>query len=241
MDRVRHSCDLFPQSFLLKYMISSRLREFKDTVRLIIFALDIMTQNSTIITSVQGLPHDAFSLLPCSTAFGGVVVITGNSVIYIDQSSRRVGLQVNGWATRMSDTAYLPLSEDEMSRKLTLEGCRSIMVDDKTVFLVMRDGTIYPVELLADGKAVSKLSISPALAQTTIPTVVKRVHEDHFFIGSTVGPSILLKTAHVEQEVEEDQSTSRPAVVTEDVVMDPDDDGMLCPWLAPYFVLMWHL
>lgn len=211
---------------LIKREISSRLREFKDTVRLIIFTLDIMTQNSTIITSVQGLPHDAFSLLPCSTTFGGVVVITSNSVIYVDQSSRRVGLQVNGWATRISDLGYPPLGEEDISRKLTLEGCRSIIVDDKTVFLVLKDGTVHPVELVADGKTVSKLSISPALAQTTIPAVVKRVDEDHIFIGSTVGPSILLKTAHVEQEVEEEQGpTSGPAVVTQDVLMDDDDDG----------------
>ncbi|KAF9448151.1 hypothetical protein P691DRAFT_801258 [Macrolepiota fuliginosa MF-IS2] len=206
---------------------TGRLRESKDTVRLIIFTLDIMTQNSTIITSVDGLPHDAFSLLPCSTALGGVVIITSNSVIYVDQSSRRVGLQVNGWATRISDLAYPTLNEEDVSRKLILEGCRSIMVDDKTVFLVLRDGTVYPVELVADGRAVSKLIISPALAQTTIPTVVKRIDEDHLFIGSTVGPSILLKTAHVEQEVEEDQGpTSGPAVVTEDIVMDDDDDDI---------------
>lgn len=204
---------------------SRRLRESKDTARLIIFTLDILTQNSTIITSVEGLPYDAFSLLPCSTAIGGVIVITGNSVIYVDQSSRRVSLQVNGWATRISDLPYPPMEEDA-TLKLHLEGCRSAMVDDKTVFLIYKDGTVYPVELIADGKTVSKLIMAPALAQTTIPTVVKRVDEDHLFIGSAVGPSILLKTAHVEQEVEEEHgSKSGPAVVTQDVTMDDDDDG----------------
>jgi cleavage and polyadenylation specificity factor subunit 1 len=100
------------------------------------------------------------------------------------------------------------------------------MIDDKTVFLIYKDGTVYPVELIADGKTVSKLTMAPALAQTTIPTVVKRVDEDHLFIGSTVGPSILLKAAHVEQEVEEEQgSKSGPAIVTQDAVMDDDDDG----------------
>ncbi len=155
------------------------------------------------------------------------MVLTSNSVIYVDQSSRRVGLQVNGWATRVGDLAYPPPpnDEDDASRVLALEGCRSIMVDDKTVFLILKDGTVYPVELVADGKTVSKLSIAPALAQTTIPTVVKRVDDDHFFIGSTVGPSILLKTAHVEEELEEDQGSAGPAVVTQDVLMDDDDDG----------------
>lgn len=153
------------------------------------------------------------------------MVMASDSVIYVDQSSRRIGLQVNGWATRVSDLTYPPPSEEDALRILTLEGCRSIMVDDKTVFLILKDGTVYPVELVADGKTVSKLSIAPALAQTTVPTVVKRVDEDYFFIGSTVGPSILLKTAHVEEEVEEDQDSSRPAVVTQDVAMDDDDDG----------------
>lgn len=210
----------------MKYSnLHSRLRELKDTVRLIIFTLDVMTQNSSIITSVQGLPHDAFSLLACSTAFRGVVVMTGNSVIYVDQSSKRVALQVNEWATRMSDLSYLPLNEEDAPGKLILEGCRSIMVDDKTVFLVLKDGTIYPVEFVVDGKTVSKLSISPAIAQTTIPTVIKRVDGDHIFIGSTAGPSILLKATHVEQDVEEHEAAVSAAVVTEDMIMDDDDDG----------------
>ncbi|KXN84455.1 Protein CFT1 [Leucoagaricus sp. SymC.cos] len=188
---------------------TGRLREFKDTVHVIIFTLDIMTQNSTIITSVSNLPHDAFSLLPCSTAFGGVIILASNSVIYIDQASRRVGLQVNNWASRISDLTYPPLVSSTANPgggeqgNLTLEGCRSIMIDDKTLFLIHRDGTVYPVELIADGKTVSKLNIGDALARTTIPTVVKRVDEEHVFIGSVVGPSILLKIAHVEQEIQE--------------------------------------
>jgi len=124
----------------------------------------------------------------------------------------------------MSDLSYLPLNEEDVPGKLILEGCRSIMVDDKTVFLVLKDGTIYPVEFVVDGKTVSKLSISPAIAQTTIPTVIRRVDGDHIFIGSTAGPSILLKATHVEQDVEEHEAAVSAAVVTEDMIMDDDDD-----------------
>lgn len=107
------------------------------------------------------------------------------------------------------------------------------MVDDKTVFLVLKDGTVYPIELFADGKTISRLSISPALAQTTIPAVVKRVDEDHVFIGSTVGPSILLKALHVEQEIGDGDGGvsgggSAAAVVQDDVGMDDDDDDGMC-------------
>jgi len=124
----------------------------------------------------------------------------------------------------MSDLSYLPLSEEDASQKLILEGCRSIMVDDKTVFLILRDGMVYPIEFVVDGKTVSKLSMSRAIAQTTIPTVVRRVDGDHIFIGSSTGPSILLKATHVEQDVEENEAAVSAAVVTEDVMMD-DDDG----------------
>ena len=69
--KVKHSC----------------LREFKDTVRLVIFALDIVTQNYPTITSVGGLPHKCLALLACVTSLGGVIIISSKAVIYTDQSA----------------------------------------------------------------------------------------------------------------------------------------------------------
>ncbi|TFK39321.1 CPSF A subunit region-domain-containing protein [Crucibulum laeve] len=204
---------------------TGRLKEFKDTCRLIIFTLDIEAQNYPIITSVDGLPYDCISLLPCSTAIGGVVIISSNSIIYVDQSARRVGLPLSGWAQRISDLLYLPISKEDWSRNMALEGSRAVLVDDKTVFLITKDGTVYPVEIFVDGKIVSKLTIASALAKTTVPSVVKALGDDHLFIGSTVGPSVLLKTAHVEEEVEEDEmDTSPSAVVKQDDDMDFEDE-----------------
>lgn len=200
-----------------------RLKEFKDTCKLIIFTLDIASQNYPIITSVEGLPYDCLSLLPCSTALGGVVVTTSNALIYVDQSSRRVALPLNGWTARISDIPLLAQTPAEQERKLFLEGSRSVFVDDKTFFLILKDGTIYPVEIVVDGKTVSKLTMSPPLAQTAVPSVAKNLGDDHIFIGSTVGPSILLKAAHAEEEVEDDLN-SAPAVVQDDDQMDYDDE-----------------
>ena len=114
-------------------------------------------------------------------------------------------------------------------RNLALEGCRSAFVDDKTFFVILKDGTIYPVEIVADGKAVSKLMMASALAQTTIPSVILKMEEDHLFVGSSVGPSILLKAAHVEEAIEADVdmhaelATVVPATSME---IDDDDDGI---------------
>lgn len=122
----------------------------------------------------------------------------------------------------------LPQAPEDRTRILHLEGSRSAFVDEKTVFIVLKDGTIYPVEIIADGQSVPKLTMAPALAQTTIPTVVKKITDQHLFVGSTVGPSVLLKTIRVEEEVEEDQEMElAPAVVevNNDIDMNDDDEG----------------
>ncbi|KAF9527699.1 CPSF A subunit region-domain-containing protein [Crepidotus variabilis] len=201
---------------------TGRLTEFKDTVKLIIFTLDVASQNYPILTSVENLPYDCLYLLACSTSLGGVVIVTSNALIYLDQSSRRVTLPVNGWTSRISDIPILPADPE---RRLILEGSRSVFVDDKNFFVILKDGTVYPVEIVVDGKTVSKLTMAPPLAQTSIPSIAMYIGEDHIFVGSTAGPSVLLKSAHVEEEVEPDGPDAAPtAVVQDDNTMDYDDD-----------------
>ncbi|KAF9057003.1 CPSF A subunit region-domain-containing protein [Panaeolus papilionaceus] len=205
-----------------------RLKEFKDTVRLTIFTLDIVAQNYPIIASVEGLPHDCLNLIACSTSLGGVVITTSNGLIYVDQSSKRVGLALNGWAARISDLSYPPVGPNDLNRVMNLEGSRSLFVDDKTFFLITDEGTVYPVEVVVDGKTVSKLMMGPPLAQSSVPSVVRNLGDDHIFIGSTIGPSVLVKALHVEEEISEsdDMDVVPSAAVVSDM-MDYDDDDDL--------------
>lgn len=192
--------------------------------------MDLVTHQYPVITAADGLPHDCISLLPCASSLGGVVILTSNSIVYVDQTSRRVGLPVNGWASRISDLPMPPTSPAEQKRDLVLEGARAAFVDDRTVFVTLKNGTVYPVEIIVDGKTVSKLTMTSALAQTTIPAVIKRVSDEYLFVGSTVGPSVLLKTVRVEEEVDSSaESASAPvAVVDMGESMDLyDDDGSL--------------
>ncbi len=203
------------------------MKEFKDTVGLYIFTLDLITNNYPVITAVDGLPYDCFTLTPCSTATGGVVILASNSILFVDQSGRRVILPVNGWPARTSDLPMLQLTPTEQTRDLRLEGSRFTFVDERTLFLFTPDGTVYPIELIQDGKTVSRLAMSSALARTTIPAVVKRVGDDHLLVGSIVGPSVLLCTARVEEEIAEEDvemSDGPAAVVDTSNTMDVDDD-----------------
>ncbi|KAF4616622.1 hypothetical protein D9613_008890 [Agrocybe pediades] len=200
---------------------TGRLKEHKDTVKLIIFTLNIAAQQYPTITLVEGLPYDSLYILPTSTALGGVVVVTSNALIYVDQSSRRVALPLNGWPPRISDVDFLPANP---TRHMVLEGSRSVFVDDKNFFLITKDGSVYPVELVADGNTVSKISVSPALAQTAVPSVLRNLGEDHIFVGSTTGPSVLLKAAHVEEEVEQEDVDMASAVVKDDDQIEYDEE-----------------
>ncbi|KAJ7779545.1 CPSF A subunit region-domain-containing protein [Mycena olivaceomarginata] len=204
---------------------TGRLKEYKDTVKIAIFTLDIVGQHYPIISSVSGLPYDSISLLPCSASLGGVVVLTSNSIIYVDRSSRRIALPLNGWAARITDISMPP---EDQSRNLALEGARAVFADDKTIFVILKDGTVHPL--------VSKLVMGPPLAQTTVPEVARRLNHELVFVGSSVGPSILFRAARVEEEIEPDGDVDMHAVAQVDEPMDvynDDDDDIYGPSKTP--------
>lgn len=192
-----------------------------------IFTLDPITRSYPVIAAVEGLPYDCFTLTPCSTALGGVAILASNSIIYVDQTSRRVILPVNGWPSRISDITLPALTPEEQARDLQLEGSRFAFVDDRTLFIFHKDGTVYPVEVIVDGKTVSRLAMAQPIARSTIPALVKAAGDNHLFVGSIVGPSVLLKTARVEEDIideDVDMNTSPASVVKAPDTMDLDDD-----------------
>ena len=173
---------------------------------------------------MDSLPYDCLSLLPCAQSIGGVVILTPNSLIYVDQAARRVSLPINGWSARVSDIPSLPLDKN---LDLVLEGSQLVFSDEKSFFVIRKDGMVHPVEIISDGRTVSKLVLFPALAQTTIPSVAKQLVGGMLFVGSAVGPSVLLRAVRVEEEVEEgeaeDTSAAPSAVVDTRNAMDIDD------------------
>ena len=162
------------------------------------------TQNYFTISSVEGLPYDALSLLACPAALEGVVILTSNSIIYVDQASRRVPLPLNGWPTRISDMPMPTIPTEHQSRIIKLEGSCSSFVDDRTIVVILKDGAVYPVDMVIDGKTVSKLTMDSALARTAVPAVVRRITDSLLSVGSTVGPSVLLKVAYREEEIDDE-------------------------------------
>lgn len=220
----------------LLLLLLRRLKEFKDTCHVFILTLDIVTHKFPIFTATDGLPHDCFSIIACSSDLSGVIVISGNALIYIDQVGRKLALPVNGWASRVSDMQMQPLTPEEQTRDLHLEGSFAVFVDTQTFFLITREGLVYPVEVVRDARAATRLSLGQAMSQTTVPCFAKRVEigaslrtnspqqGETIIVGSISGPTAVLKTTRVEEQI---QSTSPSVVADNPMVLDVDDDGKL--------------
>jgi cleavage and polyadenylation specificity factor subunit 1 len=203
-----------------------RLKEHKDTVKLFIITADFITHNYPIITEVEGLPYDCFSVIPCSTFPGGVIVLSTNVIIHVGQSSRKVTLPVNGWFARASDVQTGSLASEEAARDLQLEGSHVSFVDDTNFLVILADGVLIPVEIVAEGKTVSALKMGIPQAQTTLPSTVAKGPDGYVFIGSTSGPSVLIKADRLEEEVPEEVGDQSVGVVDPAAKMDVDDDGL---------------
>lgn len=159
------------------------------------------------------------------------MILTSNSIIYVDRSSRRITLPLNGWSARITELSMPPLAPEDQSRNIALEGSRAVFADDKTLLVILKDGTLHPVEIVSDGKLVSKLVMASALAQTTIPEVAHKLDHELIFVGSSVGPSVLFKAARIEEEIEPDHDAEMHAIAQVDEPMDvyDDDEGAFRP------------
>ncbi|KAJ4482302.1 CPSF A subunit region-domain-containing protein [Lentinula aciculospora] len=229
---------------------TGRLEEAKDTCGLIIFSMSNsfsswggMSSAFTVITNITNLPYDAYALVPCTAGVAGLVILTPNSVVYVDQATKKLMLPVNGWATRVSDVSVVPISPAAQTRDLALEGSRATFISETTLLLILTDGNAYTVTLAMDGKTVSGLSISDKpLAKTTIPSLAMSVTTTSthtgasngddipcIFVGSTQGPSVLLRTTMTEEddvdaEMNDGKNAGLAAGVEDEDVYDDDAD-----------------
>lgn len=144
--------------------------------------------------------------------------MTPNALVHV-QAARSVSVATNGWAVRLSDLTTAPPGTHDFC----LEGAECLFVGDTSLFLVLRDGIIVPVDFVVEGKTISTLTIKTPLAQASIPAVARAVACDYVFIGSIVGASVLLKkVVHVVAE-RDDQRPATPSIAADE--MDFDDAG----------------
>ena len=99
------------------------------------------------------------------------MIISANALIYVDQASRKTALPVNGWASRITDMPLQVLGPEEQECDMHLEGCHAAFVDVRTFFVITQDGFVHPVEIIMDGKTVTRLALGTAACSTSLPNI----------------------------------------------------------------------
>ncbi|KZO92025.1 hypothetical protein CALVIDRAFT_541365 [Calocera viscosa TUFC12733] len=179
---------------------TGRLTHARDTTHLAILTLDPHTKTHSVIARTPGLPYDAHLLLPApaSSAFGGVVVLCGNSVLHVDPSGRVTGLAASAWHGQVSALKFplWPLSGEEgEAAERRLEGARVSWGAEQQLLIWGAEGWVREIELVLDGRSVSSLRPGRRLGRTSPPAVVR-----HFgglgelvLLGSESAQSVLLR------------------------------------------------
>ncbi|KAG8854213.1 mRNA cleavage and polyadenylation factor subunit [Tulasnella sp. 330] len=206
---------------------TGRLNEFKDTVTIFMITLDIFTRTYPVIGQIHGLPYDVLYMVACPATIGGLLIVTANAILHVDQASRTVGVAVNGWANRVSTHVLSAQpNENKTPLDLQLEGSCLTFVNDTSILLSLCDGEQRSLKMHMEGRAVSRLELSPPLGMTGPAAVVCVSDDEHVFVGSTSGPSTLLKAVHIEMIVElEKEDVVAPASADLDMELDEDIYG----------------
>lgn len=170
---------------------------------------------------MNDLPYDVLYLVPCPAALGGVLLVTPNAILHVDQTSRTVGVAVNGWANRVS-AINLPIQTDGDEGhplEIKLEGSSLAFLRDDSIAIFLVDGSVRRLLVHMEGRNISRLEVSPVIAQCTIASVVSVFNSERVFIGSTAGPSVLLRALHSEEVVEK-AKVDTVATVEEEMELD---------------------
>jgi cleavage and polyadenylation specificity factor subunit 1 len=193
----------------------------RDTVSLVLLTLDLTTSHYPIIYKVSGLPYDSISLHPCPHNLGGVVVLTANSILHVDQSSKIYALPTNGWATKVSALKYHVNNKTTFS----LEGAQICFPYDDLALIFLRTGEIWSLKIFRDGRSVSGMRLL-RVGVTSQASVVEIVGKNLIFVGSQVGDGVLIRwsKADVEDASEEDEETDGMDVDEEDDEDEEIDD-----------------
>ncbi|KNC97783.1 cleavage/polyadenylation factor CFT1 [Spizellomyces punctatus DAOM BR117] len=146
---------------------TGRLAARKDTKSLIVVSLDITQRSYPVLFKVDHLPYNATSLIPVPPPVGGLVVLSPNALIHVDQTSvPGVACAVNSYYGMESNFPAPPSMEsighsfetknplydsahfsDHKSLGISLEACVPYFLNPDTLLLVLRSGELVLVDM----------------------------------------------------------------------------------------------
>ncbi|KAF9983556.1 Cleavage and polyadenylation specificity factor subunit 1, partial [Modicella reniformis] len=173
---------------------TGRLAVRKDTCSLVVVSLNITHKTYPIIYSIDQLPYDCTKIIAVPKPVGGVLVVSANALIHLDQGSAGMGVGVNGFAPMVTD---FPL-HNQQHFDIALEGSEHVFLAQDQILFTLRDGDMYVVGLQQEGRSLSGFKIEKV--GTSMQTSCKcSIGPGYFFVGSRYADSMLIKYSTKDQ------------------------------------------
>ena len=182
----------------------------KDTCNSVALSLNLQQKTHPIIWPVEKLPSDSLKCLAVPLTIGGVLIFSVNSLIYINQSVPAFGVSLN--SITKSITNY-PLKSME-HLKITLDCTRALFIAPDKFMMSLRNGEIYMVTLVTDLESARTVRnfYFEKQATSVVASCLVKCTDNHYFIGSRLANSVLLKCS---PKLEEDTSMAVDDAVAE--------------------------
>ncbi|KAG0205891.1 Cleavage and polyadenylation specificity factor subunit 1 [Mortierella sp. GBA30] len=184
---------------------TGRLAVRKDTCSLVVVSLDITHKAYPIIYSIDHLPYDCTKIIAMPKPVGGLLVVSANALIHLDQGSSGMGVAVNGYAPMVTEFPLHSQSHFELS----LEGSQHVFLAPDQILFTLRNGDMYVVELQQEGRSLSGFKIEKA--GTSMQTSCKcSLGTGYYFVGSRYADSMLIKYSTKDQMKKKKKAAALP-------------------------------
>ncbi|KAF9917041.1 Cleavage and polyadenylation specificity factor subunit 1 [Lobosporangium transversale] len=173
---------------------TGRLAVRKDTCSLVVVSLDITHRVYPIIYSIDKLPYDCTKVIAVPKPVGGLLIVSANALIHLDQGSTGVGVGLNAYAPMVTD---FPL-QSQHHFDIALDGAEHVFLAPNQILFTLRNGEMYVVELQQEGRSLSGFKIEKV--GSSMQTSCKcSLGLGYFFVGSRYADSMLIKYSTKDQ------------------------------------------
>ncbi|KAM0789430.1 hypothetical protein ACM66B_000255 [Microbotryomycetes sp. NB124-2] len=180
---------------------------------------------AVVIATSPSLPYSCRSLAACPPDLGGVLILTSNGVLHLEQGGKVVGVAANGWFEKEWSGPSLDDKRQETSTPEEFEGASVVFLSTDVAALFCRSGRVVEVLALSSGRSVTGLKLR-TVGQGVPASCVERVRgrfgeQGYLIAGSETGETCLCKW------IVEQRSASDPAAASnQDGLNGGRDEGM---------------
>lgn len=161
---------------------------------MVVVSLNVAHKTYPVIYSIDDLPYDCTKIIAVPKPVGGLLVVSANGLIHLDQGSSGTGVAVNGYAPLI--TAYPLKAQHQFD--IALEGSEHVFLAPDQILFTLRDGEMYVIELQQEGRSLSGFRIEKA--GKSMQTSCKcPLGPGYYFVGSRYSDSMLIKYSTKDQ------------------------------------------